>query len=96
MGAFGGYFFKLATESKSIKELLLNKFLYVGGGLYFVSALLNIYVLKYLDYTMVLPLTAITYIWTLFISKKFLNEKIGRLKIGGISLVILGVILIIV
>lgn len=96
MGAFGGYFFKLATESKSIKELLFNKFLYIGGGLYFVSALLNIYVLKYLDYTMVLPLTAITYIWTLFISKKFLNEKIGRLKIGGISLVILGVILIII
>ena len=91
MGSVGGYFFKRAADSKSLKDLIFNKFLYIGGSLYFLSALLNIYVLKYMDYTVVLPLTSITYIWTLFISKKLLNEKIGRLKIGGVVFIILGV-----
>lgn len=43
---------------------------------------------------MVLPLTSITYIWTLVISYKFLKEKITFKKIIGIILIIVGAIII--
>ncbi|MFR2167688.1 MAG: hypothetical protein ACLS5W_07540 [Coprococcus sp.] len=46
--------------------------------MYLVSALLNIYVLRYLDYSVVLPLTSVTYIWTMVISYFILKEKISK------------------
>lgn len=95
IGSFGGFFFKKSTEnSKGIVFLLKNKFFYVGGILYFISSLMNIYLLKYVPYVIVLPLTSITYIWTLIISYNFLNEKIGKLKIVGVLLIIFGAVLI--
>lgn len=95
LGAFGGYFFKKATEKiKSFKTLLFCRELYFGGTLYFISALLNIFLLKYLSYSLVLPLTAITYVWTLIISYRFLNEKINKNKKIGVFLIVVGAILI--
>lgn len=92
MGAFAGLFLKKASGSSSIKKLILNINLYLGGGLYFLSALLNIYILKYIDYSVVLPLTAITYIWTMFISFFVLHEKISRRKMMGIAIILIGAI----
>lgn len=95
MGSFGGFFFKRATSSiKDFKSLIFNLNLYIGGGLYFFSALINIFLLKYLPYVVVLPMTAITYIWTLLISYRYFNEKIGLYKKIGVFLIIIGAILI--
>lgn len=95
MGAFGGFFFKKASEGK--KNILLvafSPYLYLGGGLYSGAALLNIQLLKILKYTVVLPLTSITYIWTLFISYFLLKEKITIRKMTGILFIIAGAVLI--
>ena len=62
--------------------------------IYVTAALLNIYVLKYLEYSTVLPLTAITYIWTMIISYKILKENITNKKKIGVILIILGAIII--
>lgn len=95
LGSFGGFFFKKSTENiKSVFSLLKSKELYMGGILYFISALMNIYILKYLPYIVVLPLTGITYIWTLMISYRFLNEKITKHKKIGVFLIIAGALLI--
>lgn len=93
LGSFGGYFFKKSTEI-GLNRIIFSKYLYIGGFLYFISALINIVLLKYLSYMIVLPLASITYIWTLIISNKFLNEKITKNKKIGVCLIILGVILI--
>ena len=78
LGAFGAFFFKKsANHSKSLSGMLKTSQLYVGGFLYFASAVLNIYILRYLDYSVVLPLTSITYIWTMFIACIWLKEKIS-------------------
>ena len=55
---------KLATsgEKLSIAGLLRNKWLYFGGMLYVIAALLNIYLLKKLPYSVVVPLGALTYV----------------------------------
>lgn len=91
VGSIASYYLKKSSNASELKILLSNKYFYLGGGLYFISALMNIYVLKYLEYSVVLPLTSITYIWTMLISYKKLNEKITKKKIIGICVILLGV-----
>ncbi|WP_246627663.1 EamA family transporter [Paenibacillus solanacearum] len=91
MGAFGGYFVKKATlTSDGIIGLIKSKFIYIGAILYFLSALLNIFALKMFPYTVVLPITSITYVWSLLISSVFLNEKITVGKVIGVLLIFSG------
>lgn len=94
MGSVASLFLKNASKSNSLLEIFKNVNLYVGGGLYFISALLNIYVLRYLDYSVVLPLTSITYIWTMIFSYHILREKITSKKIIGVSCIVCGSIII--
>lgn len=92
VGALAGYSLKRASASEGIFNLLKCKYFYYGAILYFLSALMNIYVLRYLDYSVVLPLTSITYIWTMVLSFYKLNEKISKKKIIGIVAIIIGAI----
>lgn len=84
--------FYLKKSSSVLEKLFTNKFFYIGGGLYFISALINIYVLNYLDYSVVLPLTSITYIWTIVIAHYKLKEKITKKKVIGTLIIIIGAI----
>lgn len=93
-GGFAGLFLKKASSSHGIKTILSNFNLYIGGFLYLMGAFINIYVLKYLDYSIVLPLTSITYIWTMIISYFKLNEKITGKKIIGILCIFVGAVFI--
>ncbi|MHC1720688.1 MAG: EamA family transporter [Clostridiaceae bacterium] len=90
-GALGAYFFKKASSSADkLFNVIFKPALYAGGSFYVMGALLNILVLKELPYTVVLPLTSITYIWTLIISYMILDEKITRRKIIGVILILVG------
>lgn len=93
-GAVASLFLKKSSASESIIATIKNINLYIGGALYLVSALLNIYVLRYLDYSVVLPLTSVTYIWTMVISYFILKEKISKKKIGGVILILVGAVLV--
>lgn len=73
------------------RNLVRSPYFYLGGILYVVSALLNLYLLKQLPYSIVVPLGSLTYIWTLGISYKFLGEAVTRQKIWGIVLILIGV-----
>lgn len=92
MGAIASIFFKRASSSEGLVQLLMNINLYVGGGLYLASAVLNIVVLRYLNYSVVLPLTSFTYIWTMVLSYFVLRENISRKKILGVICIILGAV----
>ncbi|MDP4089338.1 MAG: EamA family transporter [Bacillota bacterium] len=94
LGAFAGLFLKKASSNLEFMKLIRNLNLYLGGMLYLMAALVNIYVLKYLDYSIVLPLTSITYIWTMLIAHFILHEKINRRKILGVGCILLGTIII--
>ena len=61
LGACGSFYLKKASDAKKIKILVITPAFYLGGLLYLISAILNIYILKFLDYSVVLPLTSITY-----------------------------------
>lgn len=94
IGAFAGYCLKKASNDKNWRTVLLQPWLYGGGALYLIAAWINVIVLKYLQYSVVLPLTSITYVWTLIISHYFLHEHIGREKIIGVVLIMLGAVLV--
>lgn len=97
MGIFASVaslFLKKSTSSGlNIRSFLINPYLYLGGGLYVLSALLNLYLLKRLPYSVVIPLGSLTYIWTLIIAHKYLGEAISKQKLMGILSILIGVIL---
>ena len=94
LGSFASLFLKKSSGKGEFLKMLKDKNIYIGGFLYVSAALLNIVVLKFLDYSVVLPLTAITYIWTLIISNRILKEKISKKKIIGVACILIGAILI--
>lgn len=92
LGSLASLFLKRASLQNSLWTIIKSVDLYIGGVLYLIAAVLNIYVLKYLDYSIVLPLTSITYIWTMILAYIILKENISRKKLGGIFLILLGAI----
>ena len=94
MGSVASLFLKKASGSQGLLALLKAPSLYLGGLLYVGSAVLNIILLQHLAYSLVLPLTSLTYVWTLFLSSRIFGEKITVKKLLGVALVALGAILI--
>lgn len=93
LGALGAYLFKCASgKTTGLFQLFTCRELYVGGVLYVASALLNIVLLKYLAYSILYPMTAITYIWSALLSSKLLGETIGKKGLIGIACVWVGVL----
>ena len=96
MGAVAALFLKKASKFTDLKELILNKNLYIGAIIYVISALSNIYILQYLNYSIVLPLTSITYIWTMILSSYVFKEKITLKKLFGGGFICVGSIFMII
>lgn len=92
LGSVASLFLKKASGADGIAAMLKNRNLYIGGFLYLASAVLNIWLLRFLDYSVVLPLTSLTYIWTMILSYMILKEKITGKKIGGVVLILIGAI----
>ena len=93
-GSLGAYFFKKSTAGLSgVLSLLRVPSFYLGGALYCLGALMNVVLLRYMDYTVLYPMGAITYIWSLVISNRFLGERITKKKVLGVALICVGVVL---
>lgn len=92
LASVASLFLKRASGSDGLLNLIRNVNLYIGAFLYLISSILNIWMLKSLDYSVVLPLTSLTYIWTMMLSYAILKEKITKKKIEGVLLILLGAI----
>lgn len=77
-----------------LKAILTNGWFYLGAGLYSLSALTNILLLKFLDYSIAFPMTSLSYVWTVIISYFIFKERLTLRKIGAVGLIILGVFII--
>ena len=93
LGAQASVFFKRLAGESNILGILSSPYLYLG--LYLIAALLNIYVLSLMEYSKVLPLTSLTYGWTMLLSYLVFKEKINIQKIVGLLFVIAGAIMIV-
>lgn len=93
-GSLGAYYFKKSiSDISSVLSLLRAPSFYLGGSLYGLGALMNVVLLRYMDYTILYPMGAVTYIWSLILSNQFLGEGITRKKVLGIGLICVGVVL---
>lgn len=92
-GALGGYSFKKASSSESIIKIIVNPYLYGGVLFYLIGAILNIIVLKRIAYIVALPLTSLTYVWSLILAVTLLKENISKKKFVGIFMIICGAII---
>jgi len=95
IASFASFFLKKSTSGGTILSIVRNKYLYIGGFLYVFGALINVWLLKKIPYSVLIPLGSICYIWTMFIACIFLKEKIGIGKIIGVLLILSGVICIV-
>ncbi|AKG36294.1 EamA family transporter [Paenibacillus durus] len=86
-GSLGSVFFKGFTSRKRYSLM------FFGFASYGIGALLNIYLLGKLQYTLVMPANALTFLWALLFAKVFFKETISILKIAGVVFIISGLLL---
>ncbi|UOQ50276.1 EamA family transporter [Gracilibacillus caseinilyticus] len=95
MGSIGSFYFKRMSNSDiGFNKSFVTNFI-VGCFFYGSGAILNIIALKFTDYTILFPLTSITYIWTFILSAMFLKEKITTKKIIGLVCIMGGAFLLV-
>lgn len=95
LGAVASLALKKACEAQGLLAIAKNRFLYVGGFLYLSTAVINIILLRYLDYSVVLPFTSLTYVWSTILSAKILKEHVSKKQMTGLALIVLGTCLLI-
>lgn len=89
-GSMASIFLKKASDSLEIKKIFLNIPMYLGGGLYLLASFLNIYLLRIFEYSMVLPITSLTYVWTMVLSRIVFKERITARKVLGVLFILVG------
>jgi drug/metabolite transporter (DMT)-like permease len=95
-GSFGAMFFKRTSQmlcNTNILRAFFNPWLYFGGICYIIGAICNIALLSKLDYSIVYPMSSLTYVWTMVISHFLLHESVTKRKIIAVLLIMAGIVL---
>jgi drug/metabolite transporter (DMT)-like permease len=96
IGSIGQLEFKQGANNLQfdIKLLLTNYHLIAGLVVYALSTVLYVYALNKENLSLLYPIIATSYIWTLIFSKIFLKEPVGLTSWAGVFFILLGVALI--
>jgi len=96
IGSIGQLQFKQGANNLQwdIKMLLTNYHLIAGIAVYALSTVLYVYALNKGNLSILYPIIATSYIWTLIFSKIFLKEPVGLTSWAGVFFILLGVALI--
>lgn len=84
-------FFKLAAKADARKIFLSRRF-FAGGFLFVFGAALMILALKLEELSVLFPLTSLTYIWVMLLSRRYLKERLDRYKVLVVAFIVLGII----
>jgi uncharacterized membrane protein len=96
MGAFASFLVKKGSEKikPNLKSILSNKMFMLGIFLYISSNFFFIPALKYGKLSILYPFISLSYIISIFLSVKYLGEKMNKFKYLAILFIVLGVILV--
>ena len=96
IGSIGQLEFKRGADNLQfdIKLLLTNYHLILAIAVYCVSTVLYVYALSKEQLSILYPIIATSYVWTLMFSKIFLKEQVGLTSWAGVFFILLGVTLI--
>ncbi|MBI5282458.1 MAG: EamA family transporter [Candidatus Solibacter usitatus] len=95
IGSFGAVFLKMGAGKlhRKILSLLLNWRLAAGVALYLLSFVFYYLGVRQGELSVLFPMVAVGYIWTMVWSRIFFGEPVTRRKVGGLALIICGMIL---
>ena len=92
ISGFGALLLKIGSNN-----IFKKKFIIISGlFLYFISAIILIYALKFIKLNIAYPITSLSYIFVSLFSLYFLKEKISLIRWVGIFSIVVGVCLIVV
>jgi drug/metabolite transporter (DMT)-like permease len=96
IGSIGQLEFKQGANNLQfdLRLLITNYHLIIGILVYLVSTVLYVYALSKEQLSILYPIIATSYIWTLLFSKIFLKESVGLTSWAGVFFILLGVTLI--
>ena len=96
IGSIGQLEFKQGANNLQwgIKMLLTNYHLIIAVSVYALSTVLYVYALSKGSLSILYPVIATSYIWTMIFSKVFLKEQVGLTSWAGVFFILLGVALI--
>jgi multidrug transporter EmrE-like cation transporter len=96
IGSLGAVCLKAGAASlrRGYKYLFFNFRLGLGVALFLASSYFFVLGIREGELTILYPLVALGYIWTLFWSRLFFNEPFTRLKVFGLLLILVGVVFI--
>lgn len=90
VSAIGIILLKLASRFGFMKMVFSRHFI-LGGVLFLFSGFFLILALKTEELSLLFPITSLTYIWVMLLSKAYLKEDVNKWKICGVALIVLGV-----
>lgn len=92
IGSFGAVFLKSgAAKLKDGFWRILNLQLASGVALFLLSSVFFILGIRHGELSVLYPLVALGYVWTMVWSRLFFNEALTRQKFVGLGLILLGV-----
>ena len=95
IGSFGAVFLKAGSAQlgRTVKSFLFNYKLLAGIFFYLLSSVFFVLGLKGGELSVLYPLVALGYVWTLIWSRIFFNEPLTTIKFVGLGTILLGIVL---
>jgi uncharacterized membrane protein len=95
-GSWGALLLKMSVDEihLSLRNILRSRRIILSVTLYVLSSLPFIWALRGGELSVLCPMGSLSYVWITGISHIFLKEQIGLLKIIGVSLIVIGVVVI--
>ena len=93
LGAYGALYFKKGSQVK-LKNLFSDLNIITGISYYGISGVFYLSALNLEKLSVVYPFVSLTYVWTVILSIRYLQEKMNRFKYSGLALILIGIIII--
>ncbi len=93
IGSFGAVFLKAGAKrlERNLRSIYTNWQLVAGVGAYLVSAIFFLLGVRRGELSILYPLVAFGYVWTMFWSKLFFGEPLTRAKFFALGLILVGI-----
>lgn len=96
IGSFGAVFLKAGAGKlrQGLRYLIFNFRLAAGVALFLASSYFFVLGVRNGELSVLYPLVALGYVWTMLWSRLFFREPVTRHKLYGLTLILLGIALI--
>ncbi|MDZ7637662.1 MAG: EamA family transporter [Bryobacterales bacterium] len=95
IGSFGAVLLKAGSMrvKRGLRDMVLNPRILLGCVTYVLSSFFFILAIRQGELSILYPMVALSYVWTMLWAKIFFDEPFTRNKFAGIALILTGVAL---